>query len=165
MVGKTGTGSNVIWGLGKAALLIAAMTVGTPAPARGGVTGTGTLRVEIGNIRTARARLHISVCTEAEFLKSCPIKADAPARTGMTVVTVSGLPAGRYAVQAFLDENGNGKLDRALFGVPKEGVGFSNDARIKFAPPTWSDAMFDTTGADQTIRFSLRYFIGGAAQR
>ena len=39
--------------------------------------------------------------------------------------------AGRYAVQAFLDENGNGEVDRALFGIPKEGVGFSNDAKIR----------------------------------
>jgi uncharacterized protein (DUF2141 family) len=168
---KRGTGLNVTPALASAPLRIAAVmmmaaVVGAPAAARGGATATaGTLRVEVGNVRTAQGRVHIYVCTEAQFLKSCPVKAEAPARAGMTVVTVSGLPAGRYAVQAFLDENGNGKLDRALFGVPKEGVGFSNDARIKLAPPKWSDAMFDATGADQTIKFSLRYFIGGAAQR
>ncbi|WP_242146125.1 DUF2141 domain-containing protein [Sphingomonas sp. BAUL-RG-20F-R05-02] len=150
-----------------AAVMMMAALASAPVLARGGATATttGTLRVEVGNVRTAQGRVHIYVCTEAQFLKTCPLKAEAPARPGMTVVTVNGLPAGRYAVQAFLDENGNGKLDRALFGVPKEGVGFSNDARIKLAPPKWSDAVFDATGADQTIKFNLRYFIGGDARR
>jgi uncharacterized protein (DUF2141 family) len=73
---------------------------------------------------------------------------------------VHGVPAGRYAAQVFLDENKNGKVDRALFGIPKEGVGFSNDARISLGPPKWADAVFTNTGAAQTIRLNLRYFMG-----
>jgi uncharacterized protein (DUF2141 family) len=145
-----------------AALAILAMA----APAHAGsAVQAGTLRVEVGNVRTAHGRVHIAVCTQTQFLKDCPINADMPAHAGTTVVSVAGLPPGHYAVQAFLDENGNGRVDQALFGIPKEGVGFSNDARIKLGPPKWTDAMFDTTGSDQTIKFSLRYFIGGDAKR
>ncbi|SDA15300.1 DUF2141 domain-containing protein [Sphingomonas sp. NFR15] len=150
-------------GFGKVALAALGM-IAAPALA-GGSTGTGTLHVEIGNVRSAKGRVHIDVCTQAQFLKDCPISADAPARVGITTVSLAGLPPGRYAVQAFLDENGNGKVDQALFGIPKEGVGFSNDARIKLGPPKWSDAMFDTTGGEQTIRLNLRYFLGGDAKR
>lgn len=146
------------------ASLVAFAMIGTPALA-GGANGTGILHVEIGNVRTAKGRVHIDVCTQSQFLKDCPISADAPAHVGVTTVSLAGLPPGRYAVQAFLDENGNGKVDQALFGVPKEGVGFSNDARIRLGPPKWTDAMFDTTGAEQTIKFSLRYFLGGDAKR
>nr|WP_231708203.1 DUF2141 domain-containing protein [Sphingomonas populi] len=146
-----------------ATLAVLAM-LGTPALA-GGATGTGILHVQIGNVRTAHGRVHIDVCTQAQFLKDCPISAEAPARVGITTVSLTGLPPGRYAVQAFLDENGNGKVDQALFGIPKEGVGFSNDARIRLGPPKWTDAMFDTTGGEQTIRFNLRYFLGGDAKR
>jgi len=156
----------VTWGLAmaRAAVALGMMAATIPATA-GSAAQTGTLRVEVGNVRTARGRVHIDVCTQAQFLKDCPLSAEMPAHAGTTVVTLTGLPPGRYAVQAFLDENGNGKVDQALFGVPKEGVGFSNDARIKLGPPKWTDAMFDTTGADQTIKFSLRYFIGGDAKR
>lgn len=151
------------WVRGWVAAVAATLAV-APALA-GGATATGTLHVEIGNVRTAHGRVHIDVCTQTQFLKDCPISANAPARVGTTVVTLTGLPPGRYAVQAFLDENGNGKVDQALFGIPKEGVGFSNDARISLGPPKWSDAMFDTTGSDLTIRLNLRYFLGGDAKR
>lgn len=131
----------------------------------GAATNMGTLRVEIGNVRAAHGRVHIDVCTEAQFLKDCPLSADAAAQIGTTTVSFAGLPPGKYAIQAFFDENGNGKLDRAMFGIPKEGVGFSNDAKIALGPPKWKDAVFAAPGGDQTIRLNLRYFIGGDAKR
>lgn len=116
--------------------------------------------MEVGNVR-AKGNVHVDICPEALFLKDdCPYTADAPAQVGMTRLVVRGLPPGRYAAQAFLDENRNGKVDRALFGIPKEGVGFSNDARISFGPPKFADAVFTHAGATQTIRFNLRYFLG-----
>ena len=65
----------------------------------------------------------------------------------------------------FYDQNGNGKIDRALFGIPKEGVGFSNDAKIRLAPPKWEEAVFDYDGQEQTIRLKLRYFTGPDAPK
>jgi uncharacterized protein (DUF2141 family) len=47
---------------------------------------------------------------------------------------VCGFPdvaPGDYAVSAFHDENSDGKLDRNFMGIPKEGVGASNDAKRK----------------------------------
>jgi uncharacterized protein (DUF2141 family) len=126
----------------------------------GAAPGAGTLRIEVGNVRGDKGRVHVDICTQAQFLKDCPIANDAPARTGVTAVTVAGLPPGRYAAQVFYDENGNGKVDRALFGIPKEGVGFSNDARIRLSPPKWNEAAFEFGGHDSTIRLKLRYFIG-----
>jgi len=40
-----------------------------------------------------------------------------------------GVAAGTYAVSAFHDENSNGKLDRNFMGIPREGVGASNNAK------------------------------------
>jgi len=122
--------------------------------------GHGTLGIDVGNVRVARGVVHVDVCPEAKFLKDdCPWSGDAPARVGITRVTVTGLPPGRYAAQAFLDENSNGKVDRALFGIPKEGVGFSNDAKITLGPPKFADAAFAFDGA-RLIRLNLRYFMG-----
>jgi uncharacterized protein (DUF2141 family) len=77
------------------------------------------------------------------------------------------VPAGQYAVQAFHDENGNNDVDRAMFGIPKEGVGFSRNARIGLGPPKWRDAFFNHQGRAEMIGFDLRYFMGakGPARR
>ncbi|WP_395397054.1 DUF2141 domain-containing protein [Novosphingobium sp. BL-8A] len=123
--------------------------------------GGGVLTIDVGNVRISKGRVHVDACPESRFLKDdCPYSAEAPATKGVTRVQVHSLPAGRYAVQAFLDENGNGKVDRALFGIPKEGVGFSNDAKIALGPPKFAEAAFDFNGSAQTIHFGLRYFLG-----
>jgi uncharacterized protein (DUF2141 family) len=62
------------------------------------------------------------------------------------VVTFDRLPAGEYAVAAYQDINGNGKLDRNFIGIPKEPVGVSNRAKGRFGPPKWRDAKFQLSG-------------------
>jgi uncharacterized protein (DUF2141 family) len=138
-------------------VLIATTGIGAaPSP-------TGTLIVRVTNIRNARGEVHIDICPEAFFLKdNCPYSASAPARAGVTVVVAHNLPAGRYAVQTFHDENLNHKVDRALFGIPKEGVGFSNDAPIRMSPPKWADAVFAFNGGEQAIQLKTRYFLGAS---
>jgi uncharacterized protein (DUF2141 family) len=135
--------------------------LGLPLLAAGGPDARGALTVDVGNVRIAKGVVHIDVCPEAKFLKDdCPWKGNARAKLGDTRVTVANLPAGRYAVQAFLDENSNGEVDRGWFGIPKEGVGFSNDAKIRLSPPKFADAVFAFDGNARTIRLNLRYFTG-----
>ena len=105
-----------------------------------GAAPAGILQVEVSNVRGTTGTVHVDICTRAQFLKDCPRSADSAAVVGTTRVTLAGLPAGRYAAQVFYDENGNHKIDRALFGIPKEGVGFSNDAKIRMSPPKWEEA-------------------------
>ena len=125
-----------------------------------------TLTVRITNVRNDKGQVHIDICPEAKFLKDdCPWSAAAPAHSGITIVTAHGIPPGRYAVQAFHDENENHKVDRALFGIPKEGVGFSNDAPIHLSPPKFSAAAFDLSGAEQTIELKMRYFLGASGPK
>lgn len=120
-----------------------------------------TLVVRITNVRNAKGVVHVDVCPKDRFLEEdCPYSGASPATSGTTVVTVKGLPKGIYAVQAFHDENRNAKVDRALFGIPKEGIGFSNDAPIHLSPPKWKDAEFAFSGARQTITLRMRYMIG-----
>lgn len=61
---------------------------------------------------------------------------------------------GRYAVAVGHDENDNGKIDRSLIGIPKEGYGFSSGARPTIlGAPTFERADFRVT-AD--TRISIR---------
>lgn len=139
---------------------LATLLLAAPLPAAAAAPSAGTLHVEVANVRDRTGHVHVDICTRAQFLKDCALSANAPARIGTTTVTLAGLKPGRYAAQVFYDENGNGKVDRALFGIPKEGVGFSNDAKIRLGPPKWEEAVFDYDGQDRTIRLRLRYFTG-----
>lgn len=122
---------------------------------------SGSITVEVGNVRSAKGKVVVDICPQDRFLgDGCIHHGEAVARVGTTTVTVPNVPAGQYAVQAFLDENGNGDVDRAMFGIPKEGVGFSRNARIGLGPPKWRDAFFVHQGRPEVIRFNLRYFMG-----
>jgi uncharacterized protein (DUF2141 family) len=58
---------------------------------------------------------------------------------------------GTYAVACFHDENGNGKLDTGLFGIPIEGTVVSNRAKGSLGPPKYDDAKFAFTGQGEMV--------------
>ncbi|MFT4025330.1 MAG: DUF2141 domain-containing protein [Novosphingobium sp.] len=119
------------------------------------------ITVEIGNVRNARGKVLVAVCTQAQFLKTdCNYNAEVAAQPGTVRVTIPNVPPGTWAIQAFHDENNNESTDQGLFGIPKEGVGFSRDARISFGPPKWRDAQFIHQGRPEVMRFRLRYMMG-----
>jgi uncharacterized protein (DUF2141 family) len=129
------------------ALLLAAAVSGAP------------LRVTVENIRDDKGHVLVAVCTQAEFLKPhCSYQGSAPARAGSVTVEVRNVPPGTYAVEAYQDENDNHRLDRNLLGLPTEGIGFSNDARFNFGPPSFSDAQIALGPAGGRIVIRLRYF-------
>lgn len=138
--------------------VVGAIGLGASA-AQAGAQPTYTVTVEVRNVRVAKGHVHIDLCREQEFLKDCPIQAETRAVAGTTIVVARNVPPGDYGVQATLDENDNHRVDRGLFGIPKEGVGFSNDAPIRLGPPHWRDAVFSVRG-DTRIVLSLRYFGG-----
>jgi uncharacterized protein (DUF2141 family) len=68
-----------------------------------------------------------------------------------------GLPPSTYAITVHYDEDGNGKLNRTLLGVPREGFGFSNNARAALGPPTFASAAVQFDAADKVIAITLQY--------
>lgn len=116
------------------------------------------LVVHVGQVRSIGGSVHVDICTVGQFLKTCSHSGAAPAVVGTTDVVIRNLSPGRYAAQVFHDKNGNGEVDRKIFGIPTEGIGFSNDARISFGPPKFTDAAFDYGGGVQSIALKLRYF-------
>ncbi|HWI86406.1 MAG TPA: DUF2141 domain-containing protein [Sphingomonas sp.] len=131
-------------------LLLLAGNAGPGAPVEIIVSGT----------RSAQGMIRVSICPEQMFLKTCPWSASAPARTGQVAIMIEGVPPGRYAVQAFHDANGDGKLGTGWFGIPNEGIGFSNDAMAHLTRPRFSKAAFDHGGTAQHIAVTVRYFLG-----
>jgi uncharacterized protein (DUF2141 family) len=48
------------------------------------------------------------------------------------------IPAGTYTLVIVHDENMSSKLDTNWLGIPTEGYGFSNDAKVMLGPPSFS---------------------------
>ena len=61
-------------------------------------------------------------------------------------LVITGLAPGRYAFSFYEDANGNGKLDRNLFGMPTERYGMSRDATGTMGPPSFDAAAFELSG-------------------
>jgi len=72
-------------------------------------------------------------------------------------VVFEDLAPGTYAVSAFHDEDGDGRLKRGTFGIPKEGIAFSRDARNPVGPPKWKDAKFALPPGETVISCTVRY--------
>ena len=64
---------------------------------------------------------------------------------------------GTYAVSVFHDENSNGKLDTNFLGIPREGVGASNDARGRMGPPKFDAAQFQFSGGRLNLKITINY--------
>ena len=62
-------------------------------------------------------------------------------------VIFTKIPYGTYAISAFFDENGNGKLDYNIFGIPKESAGISNNYS---GFPKWDKSKFELAGSSIT---------------
>jgi len=70
---------------------------------------------------------------------------------GSATCVFEDVPFGSYAVQAYQDRNGNGKLDRNFIGIPSEPYGFSRGARSWTGPPKFKDAAFTLSSAAMTL--------------
>jgi uncharacterized protein (DUF2141 family) len=121
------------------------------APAR-----TADLHVEVQGIQNPKGKVMIGLFDKAaDFPEKMRqgLALDAAVPTVAAVFT--GLPNGEFAVAVYQDQNGNGKLDKNLFGVPTEPYGFSRDASGRMGPPRFADAKLSIDGVDQTIVVKL----------
>jgi uncharacterized protein (DUF2141 family) len=140
-----------------AALLIglvsaAAHAEAPPAPA------TFTLTVTVEGIRSADGAIKAQLlkADQAAGTASTVGGKDAPAVVGAITLSFAGLAPGDYAVRMFHDEDGDGEMKTNVFGIPKEGFGFSNRAVAKFGPPSFSD-MKVTVAADTVSAATMTY--------
>ena len=124
---------------------------------RGAPAAAGDVEVRAEGMRSGAGDLLVAICSERTFLRrGCERGARGPADA--SAVTVPDVPPGRYAVQAYHDENGNGQLDRDRFGRPLEGLGFSRNAQMRFGPPRFADAAVQVPSRGGVISLKMRYF-------
>ena len=119
------------------------------------------LAITVKGVHGADGSVFLAVYdSAASFMKPALAKATrkAAAAKGDIEFVIHDLPAGKYAVSSYHDENGNGKLDTGAFGIPTEGYGFSNNAQGSLGPPEFAQAVFEFDGRTaKSISFSLNY--------
>lgn len=120
---------------------------------------TGSIMVSVSGLSNENAGCIIALFNEK---KGFPAKTARAARTltipaGVTSARFDAVPYGTYALTIFHDRNGNGRLDGNFLGMPKEGVGTSNNPRTSFGPPSFNDASFRLDAPEKEIRVNIRY--------
>jgi len=137
-------------------ILAAAMLL-PPAAATG-----ADLAVRVEGLRSDTGVVYLCLWSEAltypDCAKSEPRTRRAIAPDGGAARTVfTGLPAGTYAISVLHDENGNGRMDSSMLGIPREGFGFSKVPRLAaMRAPTFEEASFRVE-ADGTVTITMIY--------
>ena len=88
------------------------------------------------------------------YLQSCD-----PVTAETQILEFSGVDFGTYAIALVHDTNGNQKLDKNFFGIPKEGFGFSNNPTVsaKTREPNFERAGFAIEQPSTNVRISVKY--------
>jgi uncharacterized protein (DUF2141 family) len=125
-------------------IYLAAVLAVAPLPSGfAGDSGTGELELIIEGFENSNGAARVALADSKEnFSRATPFKGYIFPIVNHRVVETLVLPCGEYAVKVFHDENGNGELDKGVFGIPAEAYGFSNDARGTVGPPEYEKAAF-----------------------
>ncbi len=96
--------------------------------------------------------------------KGFPTEADKALNTSKSkivnsksTIVLKVIADGEYAISVIHDENDNGILDKNFMGMPKEGVGVSNNAKGFFGPPEYDDSKFRLNKKSLTTNITMKY--------
>ncbi len=121
-----------------------------------------SLKVKVTGLKNDNGKVLASLFAQAEGFPGDDSKSLASTSTaiesGVAVFEFKGLPPGEYAVSIMHDENGNGKMDTNVMGIPKEGYGASNDPKMRFSAPKFEDSRFRYDGALMEISIKAFYW-------
>jgi len=120
--------------------------------------GQGSLEVVVKKVKDGKGNVRVGIFKdEKTFLKTAAWGKVVKASAGEVKVVFESVPAGTYAVSVIHDEDENGELNSGMFGMPKEGFGFANDAMGTFGPPSFEKASVKVGNTSQTIAISMKY--------
>jgi uncharacterized protein (DUF2141 family) len=122
---------------------------------------SGVLIIRISQIRSNDGQVGCALYKSADGFPMDPSKALQVRWCGIkdqsTACSFDPIPAGIYAVACFHDENNNGKLDKGMFGIPKEGMVVSNHVKGSMGPPPFDKARFSTAGVPSSLDLRMGY--------
>ena len=117
-----------------------------------------TLEVHVRDLRNSKGRILALLWNGSSGFPDEPGRAREqrviPLRETSVSFNFDGLEPGNYAVSLVHDENDNGKLDTNILGIPTEGMGTSNNQRIRLGPPRYAQAKFSV--GDENLSKTIR---------
>jgi uncharacterized protein (DUF2141 family) len=145
-------------------MLTAAVSAQQATPPAGNASAkNGKVSISITGLRSSEGVIRACMTTNEDIFPRCRKDPESHQTVVPAAETVqlrfSNVKPGRYAIAVLHDENNNGKADRALGMMPKEGFGFSRDAKVRMGPPKFSDAVFDYGGGDKQLVIKMRYLL------
>ncbi len=124
-------------------------------------TSNISFTVSVDNIRNTKGTIKICLFSEREGFPIYTEKAiscrSVRIKESSITYTFADIKPGSYAVCAFHDENNDKKINTNLIGMPKEGIGVSNNAKGHFGPPKFEDAKLNISGDNTIINIQLSY--------
>jgi uncharacterized protein (DUF2141 family) len=78
-------------------------------------------------------------------------------QNGSCSAVLKDMLTGEHAILVVHDANDNGKMDTNFLGMPKEGIGTSNNAKSSFGPPSFDDSKFKIDGKPMLLKITLKY--------
>ncbi|MFM7378289.1 MAG: DUF2141 domain-containing protein [Erythrobacter sp.] len=118
-----------------------------------------TLAIRFEGIETTKGQIMLSVFDNAAAhdQNGAPVRVAAvPVEGATTVASFEGLAPGDYAVKAFHDIDGDGKMGTNPFGMPLEPYAFSNNAKAQGGPPLWAATRFPVAAGANTVRITIK---------
>jgi uncharacterized protein (DUF2141 family) len=113
-----------------------------------------TVQVEVNGIEPGGGPVRVALCQGGLSELSCPRGDDAPESGGRALFTFRDVAPGTYAVAAYQDSDGNGRLDRTGLGLPLEPYGFSGAVGHR-SRPDFTDAAFALREPGVSLRVRL----------
>ena len=143
-------------------LLVAALLAfGDPTLPQTESPQTRTIHVEVVGLHSDKGQFLCALYSSPEGYPKQSEKAlasvSSPIAQKRAVCEFSAVVPGTYAISVFHDENSNGKLDTNFLGIPREGVGASNDARGHMGPPKFDAAHFQFSGGRLNLKITINY--------
>ncbi len=127
------------------------------------VAANSQVSVTIANLRNQKGSVCLTLFNGAQGFPNQSDRAVASrcinAEDAASGIILDDLVLGDYAIAAIHDENKDGKLNIGLFGIPREGFGFSRNPKVRMGAPSFKDTAFSLSGPSTQIQIDLKYIL------
>ncbi len=108
---------------------------------------TNSLKITLNGLRNSNGKIMLTI----EDLSGNKIASTSEIIVNKQChILMKNIASGKYSISYFHDENNNKELD-SKFGIPKEGYGFSNNAKGKFGPPSLEKRTMVITNSESIV--------------
>jgi uncharacterized protein (DUF2141 family) len=119
------------------------------------------LEIVFKDIKTTKGNIPLAVFTSDENFKANKalklVRYPKKQIVNGSMTVYLELAPGTYGLSVMDDENADGKFDKNIFGIPREGFGFSNYYHNKMSHPHFENFKIKVTGQKQKVEIRMRY--------